>query len=305
MNLETFIRLIILCPLLLLNSTACANRAQGLELILDMANRVALPHRFWTAEQALPAGAMVSVTGLSDLAIAGTSQFSEMALQEITRHFKAPFIIVDLRQESHGFIDGNAVTWMNQWNNANRGETAAQILQDEKERLFGLQTLPTIPVIANAKDETRHRIFLSNKDIQSEQQLAKKMGLGYQRFFITDHFAPNATEVDRFIRFYQGLPKETRLLFHCRGGAGRTTTFLIMVDMMQNAKRVSFEDIVKRQMLLGGKDLLKLPGANEYKYGPAKLRQDFLKLYYQYCRSNNDHYRTSWSEWLNRYQKVK
>lgn len=294
-------RSIIFFPVLLLSAIASASKVAAPELVLDMVNQAVLPHRFQTTQQALPSG--VPVTGLRDLAVAGTSQFSEKGLREITHYFKPPFIIIDLRQESHGFIDGNAVTWSNKRNNVNQGKMAAQIRQDEKQWLLGLQAQRAIPVIANAKDTARHMIYLPNKDIQSERQLVKKRGLGYQRFFITDHSAPNTTTVDEFIRFYQGLPKGTKLLFHCRGGAGRTTTFLMMVDMLRNAKQVSFEDIVKRQMLLGGKDLFRLPLVNDYRHTLAKQRQVFLQKFYQYCRSNEDNYHTSWSEWASKHRR--
>ena len=40
--------------------------------------------------------------------------------------------------------------------------------------------------------------------------------------------------------------------FHCKEGIGRTTTFMIMYDIMKNYKEVSLNDIIKRQYLPSG-----------------------------------------------------
>ena len=68
--------------------------------------------------------------------------------------------------------------------------------------------------------------------------------MGYCRFPTTDHVRPRDTEVDAFVAFASTLPTDTWLHFHCRGGDGRTTTFLVMHDTMHNAPGVSIEDIL-------------------------------------------------------------
>jgi len=278
----------------------CASTA---ELVLDMPNESVLPHRFRTTEQPLPPGFVVK--GFKELGIAGTSQFSEKALLEIIKHFPAPFIVVDLRQESHGFIDGNAVTWLNKDDNLNRGKSAAQIQQIERQLLDDLKQQPAITVIAEAKSAQRHVLSLPNKTIQTEQQLVESIVLQYQRFYITNHFAPVAKDVDEFIKFIKKYPATTKFLFHCRGGAGRTTTYMVMLDMMRNAKQLSFDEIMQRQIALGGENFFRLPVSNDYKYLPAKQRLAFLKKFYEYCHGNQNNYKTSWTQWVNKTRKVK
>jgi hypothetical protein len=77
---------------------------------------------------------------------------------------------------------------------------------------------------------------------------------------------------------------------------GRTTTFMAMYDMMKNSKKVSLEDIMERQELLGGVKLLKPVGGKE---SESQKRSDFLRQFYQYTKENNDNFKTSWSQWLN------
>lgn len=275
------------------------------QLVLDMPNQAVLPKRFRTALQPLPQHSSVSLTGLRELPIAGTAQFSEQALLEISKKFTPPFIIVDLRQESHGFIDGNAVSWYNREDNANQHKSPRQVEQVQQELLSHLKRLSSISVIADPKHNPQQHLQLKNRRVISEAQLAQHHQLGYQRFYVTDHYAPNNEEIDRFIQFISTLPKHTKLLFHCRGGAGRTTTFMIMYDMFHNAKQVSFEDIIKRQGLIGGEDLLALPPSNDYRYFIAKQRLDFLRQFYQYCRTNHDNYQTLWSSWEKKQRKLK
>lgn len=77
---------------------------------------------------------------------------------------------------------------------------------------------------------------------------------------------------------------------------GRTTTFMVMYDMMHNAKKVSYNDIMKREVLIGGSDILSV--SDENKKNESKSRSDFIKEFYNYCHDNNDGFQTSWSQWL-------
>lgn len=52
-----------------------------------------------------------------------------------------PIIIVDLRQESHGFINGVAISWVDNHNKANKGLTKEAVLSDENTRLTRLQSI--------------------------------------------------------------------------------------------------------------------------------------------------------------------
>ena len=71
-----------------------------------------------------------------------------------------------------------------------------------------------------------------------------------------------------------------------------------MYDMMRNARNVSLDDIVHRQWLLGGIDLLevntKVPWKKEY----AEKRADFIRKFYRYSKENKDGFKTTWTAWL-------
>ena len=71
--------------------------------------------------------------------------------------------------------------------------------------------------------------------------------------------------------------------FHCRAGKGRTTTFLVLYDMLRNAGRVSLKDIVDRQSVLAGDyDLLKPEGESGWKAAVFADRAAFVRAFYRY-----------------------
>jgi len=92
------------------------------------------------------------------------------------------------------------------------------------------------------------------------------------------------------------------LHFHCRGGDGRTTTFLAMHDIINNAPQVSVNDILIRQYLLGGINLDDTqPGdATSFKYPFAVERADFMRDFYTYVQDEKPGgFKKTWSTWVN------
>ena len=77
-------------------------------------------------------------------------------------------------------------------------------------------------------------------------------------------------------------PKNTWLHFHCKQGIGRTTTFMIMYDMMKNSKEVTADDIIKRQLLLANFD------ESHIKSFYNNERINFLQNFYKYCKENSN-----------------
>src|ERR1700730_14384666 len=101
--------------LLFLMIVSSALWSEQAALILNMENQEVLPKNFRMSSDPLriKLGVNPSPKGLRDLRISGSAQFSEKSLQEIVKKVgcSGKFIIVDLRQESHGFVDGIAISW--------------------------------------------------------------------------------------------------------------------------------------------------------------------------------------------------
>ena len=272
-------------------------------LVLDMRNEATLPKHFRTSND-LSMNDNVDETGLADLHIAGSAQFSKLSLQQVLQHLKTKHVtIIDLRQESHGFLNGNAVSWYGPHNADNTGKKALQIEKDQAQALHQLEKQQSVKVdlilkkTANELIDKTKTMEFNVHSVSTEADLAGSLHLNYRRLYIQDFHPPTAQQVDQFIKMVQTIPKNQWIYFHCRGGVGRSTTFMVMYDMMHNAKRVSFDAILVRQKAIGGKDLREIP-SDGWKQKYAILRLNFLKDFYHYCYNNNDKFETSWTTWV-------
>lgn len=238
-----------------------------------------------------------SILGLTELHESGSAQFSEKEFTQVLGKISGKIIVVDLRQESHGFLDGTAVSWYGKRNWANVGKSLGEIEKDEQERLQSSLTAP-INIAPFTENEAGK---ISNAF--TEAQLVSSYGVQYFRIPVTDHMPPSNENVDQFIQFYKSLPQDAWLHFHCHAGHGRTTTFMAMYDILRNGKKVSFEDIMKRQALLGNMDLREIPSAK--KAWERKLYEDralFIKQFYDYVTQSNDDLPVMWSDWIGQHQ---
>lgn len=279
------------------------------KLIIKMANEPVLPKVFHSSKNGYRISDSHPPTrqGLDNLNISGSSQFSKASFDALFKALNKPscFYLFDLREESHGFINGMAVTWygVHNHNLTNKGKSVQKIEEIEKKLLAEqVQKKYLLLNKSDAKDqisESRYGlpvypVFV--RTIQTEREFIEGKNLHYIRLPVSDHIKPTDEIVDQFISIVKSLPKNRWLHFHCSGGAGRTTTFMNMYDMMNNAKEISFEDIIKRQWYLGGKNMNEHSDDKEWKVSLSKERLQFLKDFYHYCRYNEDNYETSWSK---------
>jgi hypothetical protein len=262
----------------------------NVHLVINSSNTKKLPNNFrkTTDLTNLNAYNVINLNGLVNLNISGSSQFSENGLKLIKQSIgnAMPIIIVDLRQESHGFINGVAISWVDNHNKANKNLAIEAVLSDENTRLQSILLNKPISI---------GNITLMPKKLQNEEKLVQSYGMSYMRIPVTDKEMPNNDMVDYFIKFVNSLLPNTWLHFHCKAGKGRATTFLVMYDMMKNAKNVSLQDIINRQFLLGGRNLLR---DEQLTRNRSEQRAKLIKGFYRYCVENNDNFKTTWSQWI-------
>ena len=279
--------------------------AEAPVLVLDSPNAPGLPQGFRRCDGPYLTAAPNPPTrgGLGNCRFSGSSQFSALGLEALLLVLPQDPVIIDLRQESHGFIDGAAVSWHAPKDFANTGKSLLQIEVDESARL-GRLAKAGIAVVTEVKTwDTEGAIgecsmlTLMSGDAQTEKSLLHGTKARSLRLPVTDHMAPSNAVVDAFLRFYRSVPIDTWLHFHCRAGHGRTTVFMVMADMLVNATLVSAEDIVVRQALLGGKNLFATT-APGWKKPLAQERAEFLRRFYAYATDNPRGRPQLWGEWL-------
>lgn len=275
-------------------------------LVQDAANLMRAPKAFRTSTQAVNGN--FSTEGLDKLYVMGSGQFSENNLKYVLANYPKPSLIIDLRLESHGFLNGIGISWYGNKNWANVGKSNEQVLQIEKQKLDELNH-KCQAVVYQIKSKTAGVIREVNplkipvEVALDEENLARKYNIRYLRIFVPDHRRPSNQEIERFLTVIHALKPEEWIYIHCRGGKGRTTSFMSMVDMIHNADKVSFEDILIRQHQLGGQNLLRQTLPNSAFASHSTERSSFLRDFYAYCHENKDNFKTSWLEWRTIKQK--
>ena len=258
-----------------------------------------------------------SRVGLDTLNASGSAQFCKGQLQAMLPKVTMPMTIVDLRQESHGFFEISqpiagestiAVGWFAERDWMSIGKDLASVNYDENSRLNSSKLDPDLKVleIKTVTKEggvcTAETYPITMTAWTTEEQLAASLKLGYLRIPTTDHVRPRDEDVDEFVAFDNALPKGTWLHFHCRGGDGRTTTYLAMHDILHNLNvgGVTLEDILTRQYWLGGVDLT--AGGNgdakSYKYPFAVERTAFIQNFATYVLAARPDFTVTWSDWV-------
>lgn len=279
-------------------------KEQQEKLIFNMINQKELPRGFrttanyYSSEIIKRKGIIPSDTGLKSLRISGSAQFSKDALAQVfntVEKNRKNITVVDLRQEVHGFVNDHAVSWYAEKNWGNMSMSPREIEVEQGERLLDLLHLGSIDLFLDKKSS--EWINLKVNYVENEEEVARDLGADYVRFYVTDHTRPEDKTVDEFLAFVKTMPKNMWLHFHCKGGKGRTTTFMAMYDMMHNASEVSFQDIVLRQWYIGGMDLSCEGVAESWKSDYARERLNFLRLFYAYSQENPT-FEKSWTDWI-------
>lgn len=227
----------------------------------------------------------LNLKGLDKLNISGSEQFTGFNLPLIQKEVPNNFSIIDidLREESHGFINDIAVSFEAEKNNANEGLNLDEVIVQENKDLASIKLNEPL-TFYNSK-----KVVTPNK-VENELTLTKSNNISYLLIPVTDGGLPKDDMVDYFVDFVKNQPKDTWLHFHCKAGIGRTTTFMIMYDIMKNCNEVSLNDIIARQVLLS---TISEKDSIDFFVG---RRYTFLNDFYNRCKNNNF---TSSSELIN------
>jgi protein-tyrosine phosphatase len=241
---------------------------------------------------------------LSDLRASGSGEFAPEGLRLLLTHTRGPVTVFDLRQETHIFVNDLPVSWYASRDWANVGRSQSAIVAGEVARVQSLKpgseiaVRPGHPVKhGSANSVTPEQVTVERAS--TEQNIVEGAGAYYVRITVSDHTRPLDDEVDRFVLAVLALPDNAWAHFHCEAGLGRTTTFMVLYDMLRNANRVSLEDIVRRQKILShGYDVLQPDEPGNWKAPYAADRAAFIRAFYNYARANPNGRPQLWSQWL-------
>ena len=246
-----------------------------------------MPANFRTAQSQYKTakdGIYPSREGLDNLRQSGSSFFSKNEFKELLKHVPAKdLVVIDLRNESHGYINDDGISWYSRYKTFNKGQSAKEIDRREKSMLETAKMNQDVDVatLDKHKDIASQKVEHVNS-VQTEEQFVKSMGVKYYRVPVMDYSAPTPANVDQFLAIYKKLPKNAWIHVHCEAGVGRTTIFLSLMDMIKNADKLSYDDIMTREVLLGGQDVRKSAETTEY----VKANPQLKKSYTQWTKEN-------------------
>lgn len=249
------------------------------------------------------------IYGINKLFVSASEEPSGQGWNEISDYIATinqakdkQVLVLDLRQESHGYINGIPITLTNWLNWINLGKTNEQSSQHQDSWLLQLKEKNRVSGVLTTA-QFKDKDFSNGTEIvvdsvESEEELVSRLGFQYKRLFITDHQAPHDVEVDEFLKIIHQLPKNTWLHVHCRGGKGRTTTILVMYDMIKNADKVSFDEIIARHASIQPFYNLSEISRTDPVLSPYyEQRIIFLKYFYEYAKQSLQGDTGTWSEW--------
>jgi hypothetical protein len=278
-------------------------------LISDIDPKLAksLPRNFRTTDNPLKSNKgdqLPASNGLADLHASGSGEFTVDNLKFVLAQAHGPVTVFDLRQETHIFVNGLPISWFatNDW--ANVGRTQSEIEADEAARVKSLKAGSKIVVHPGSAIKKPGVTSSAPQNVtvehaSTEREVVDANRAAYVRLTVTDHARPLDEEVDRFISAIRTLPENGWVHFHCEAGRGRTTTFMVLYDMLRNATRVSLEDIARRQQLLGyDYDVLRPADPRDWKAPYTDDRIAFIRAFYEFARANPGGWPQLWSEWL-------
>lgn len=249
-----------------LNKSNC-----GEMIVLDTDNDSKLPHNY---------------RDIAFLNISGSAQFIPSQLPNLKQAInKENIAILDLRQESHGFVNDIAISFYSPFKTLNDGLTTEQVTKVENKELNSIKIGSTLNIYSKLGQVKKD---FTVESVSTEDAAVIKNNIQYNRFAVRDGGTPTPTVVDNFVEFIKNKPVDQHLHFHCDAGDGRTTTFMIMYQTMFNEKNASLQEIQNFQTSLG---------TVKFKYD--KNREDYLQSFYNYVSANKkDNYKTPYSEWI-------
>jgi hypothetical protein len=222
--------------------------------------------------------------GLDQLRISGSARPTKENLKAALSPIAAPVYVIDIFSKHHYYINGLPEDWFGYKRNLKKCM--------DRKKLSARAIL--------------HRLMYTGKlkhgpeDVQSEKEIVEEIGFNYILFDQLRKSLLSPEQVDSFIQLVNSLPESAWIHFHCSAGRGRTSIAMVMYDILKNGKKVSLEDIVRRQYLLGSENLFDTTVWSSGRYSKKMLedRKQLIVDFYAYVNSPDGYGHKSWQEWI-------
>lgn len=246
--------------------------------------------------------------GMDLVSVSASGQFSDVSFRNLVKILEEKgkkLYVGDLRQESHGFAGGHAVSLYGRHNALNRGLSEKEAARAETAFLEDLSRKAPAHIY-KVIEKKRGEIFkvvplrIHPAPVVSEKDLVESYGAEYRRFRTLDHSYPDVETMTAFVDFVKTLPQEAHVHLHCRGGRGRATQYMAYMLILKNAPSHSLEDILDYLYLIGGKGLHHISQSPHkgWKRPFAENRLKHIEYVYEYAKDPEGYKTCSWKAWL-------
>lgn len=250
---------------------------------------------FRTCQDSLkPSRFSPSLIGLRELNSSASGRLSQAKIEKYFQRLPAKVFVIDVRAEEDLYINGISASWL-----------GIRYLDDQVEdRLYKTHFWKT--PVQHLKWAWRRVVNLKSlatpqqQNLQKEEAFLKNLGHNYYCFAGQRHMVHSNEMIQMFITFIEALPEDAWLHFHCATGRGRSTTFMILYDIYRNAKKVPLEDIILRQHLLGGENVLDVAFRPKGTWTRDSLlkRKELVERFYAYMTDPKGYGHQSWLKWV-------
>ena len=281
---------------------------------LDKRDRSRLPENYRTMSDKYFSAAEIKYgpqdeklfAGLEQVKMSGSAEFTEKQFAAMVEDIRRTagkevhIVVVDLRQENHLFVNGEAVSLRDPKRNFNNlGMNTEEVLLKEATLKKELQhkTIKLGTLHKNKKHgDTIEFAEVPVQSVMTEAELCRKYNVEYLRLACTDHMMLADTYIDEFISYVKRMPENTWLHIHCAAGVGRTGVIMCLYDMLQNPE-LPVKTIAQRQNLLGANNVLR-KSKHKHNWLNPFLREKAteMRLLSRYVKENHaNNYNTTWS----------
>ncbi|MGL5149481.1 MAG: fused DSP-PTPase phosphatase/NAD kinase-like protein [Clostridium sp.] len=211
---------------------------------------------------------------MTNINISGSKQFTPSQLLNIkNKYLNKNLIVVDLRQESHGFINNIAFCYYLKGIDLNHSLSTPEVMLKEKEQISKIHKGEQISLYRKSGIEALTTLVQTS---YTELDLCKLNDLSYTRLAVVDGGLPTPEVLDSFLSFVNSIPQNSHIHFHCEEGEGRTTMFMVLYTILKSKPLPPLQEILDYQIELGG-----------IKLTDDIHRAEFLENFYNYVKFGN------------------
>ncbi len=289
-----------------------SDEEQAITLVVNTANEAKLRVQNFRSTQDLwlDKNVVFNKVGLETMYASASCQYSQVGITLLIEKLKkraSSIVVVDLRHDDHLFVNGLNISSFESKDALLNPRTPDEIKASEKA--LKQMILARQGIVAHGIDtkypkndfDDRFNLLLAPEQVETPEELVTRLGAEYLLIGTKRFSEASDDDIDRFIDYMRQMPGDTWYHFHCKKGKSRTTLFMTLFDMLHNADNVSMEDIVKRQRVIGGSDLLDITPKDptwSNEKGSKKQWVVLLARFHRYAQENKaTNFAKTWTQW--------